>query len=115
MEKMTYVAALNYVLENVTDLPEAVADKLTALKAQTEKRNAADRKPTKAQMANEVLKGKVLEVLTAEPVTVTDLMGRDAELGALSNQKVSALVNALVDEGKAVKTVEKRKSYFARA
>jgi hypothetical protein len=115
MEKMTYVAALNYVLENVTDLPEAVADKLTALKAQTEKRNAADRKPTKAQMANEVLKGKVLEVLTAEPATVTDLMGRDAELGALSNQKVSALVNALVDEGKAVKTVEKRKSYFARA
>lgn len=115
MEKMTYVAALTYVLENVTDLPEAVADKLTALKAQTEKRNAADRKPTKAQMANEVLKGKVLEVLTAEPATVTDLMGRDAELGALSNQKVSALVNALVDEGKAVKTVEKRKSYFARA
>ena len=115
MEKMTYVAALNYVLENVTDLPEAVADKLTALKAQTEKRNAADRKPTKAQMANEVLKGKVLEVLTAGPATVTDLMGRDAELGALSNQKVSALVNALVDEGKAVKTVEKRKSYFARA
>lgn len=115
MEKMTYVAALNYVLENVTDLPEAVADKLTALKVQTEKRNAADRKPTKAQIANEVLKGKVLEVLTAEPATVTDLMGRDAELGALSNQKVSALVNALVDEGKAVKTVEKRKSYFARA
>ena len=163
MEKMTYVAALNYVLENVTDLPEAVADKLTALKAQTEKRNAADRKPTKAQMANEVLKGKVLEVLTADPAmtevvekltalrdqtekrnsaerkptkaqlaneglkakvaevltadpaTVTEIMARDAELATLSNQKVSALVNALVDEGKAVKTVEKRKSYFARA
>lgn len=115
MEKMTYVAALNYVLENVTDLPEAVADKLTALRDQTEKRNSAERKPTKAQLANEGLKAKVAEVLTADPATVTELMARDADLGALSNQKVSALVNALVDEGKAVKTVEKRKSYFARA
>jgi hypothetical protein len=57
----------------------------------------------------------VYAVLTAEPATVTELMARDAELGALSNQKVSALVNALVDEGRAVKSVEKRKSYFARA
>lgn len=115
MTKMTYVAALTYVLENVTDLPEDVAEKLTALKAQTEKRNSAERKPTKAQVANEALKATVLTVLTAEPATVTELMARNADLGALSNQKVSALVNALVDEGKATKTVDKRKSYFALA
>lgn len=115
MTKMTYVAALNYVLENVTDLPEDVAEKLTALKAQTEKRNSAERKPTKAQVANEALKATVLTVLTSEPTTVTELMARSADLSALSNQKVSALVNALVDEGKATKTVDKRKSYFALA
>lgn len=115
MTKMTYVAALSFVLENCPDLPTEVAEKLTALKAQTEKRNTADRKPTKAQLANETLKAKVAEVLTAEPATVTELMARDAELAALSNQKVSALVNALVDEGRAVKSVDKRKSYFARA
>lgn len=115
MTKMTYVAALSFVLENCTDLPAEVAEKLTALKAQTEKRNSADRKPTKAQIANEALKARVLEVLTAEPATVTEIMARDEELTALSNQKVSALVNALADEGKAVKTVEKRKSYFTRA
>lgn len=115
MTKMTYVAALSFVLENCTDLPTEVAEKLAALKAQTEKRNTADRKPTKAQLANEALKAKVAEVLTSEPATVTELMARDADLGALSNQKVSALVNALVDEGRAVKTVEKRKAYFTRA
>lgn len=113
--KMTYVAALNYVLTNVADLPTDVAEKLTALKVQTEKRNSAERKPTKAQLANEELKAQVMAVLTAEPATVTDLMGKSDALGALSNQKVSALVNALVDEGKAVKTVEKRKSYFSKA
>ena len=115
MTKMTYVAALSYVLENVTDLPAEVAEKLTALKAQTEKRNTADRKPTKVQVANEALKAKVLEVLTAEPATVTELMARDADLGALSNQKVSALVNALVADGKAVKTPVKRVNKFSRA
>ena len=112
MTKLTYVDALNIALN--ADLPEEVKEKLTALRDQTIKRNTADRKPTKAQMANEALKAKVLEVLTAEPATVTDLMARDAELGALSNQKVSALVNALVEDGKAVKTIEKRKSYFAK-
>ena len=115
MTKMTYVAALNYVLTNCTDLPADVAEKLTALKAQTEKRNTAERKPTKAQLANEGLKAKVEAVLTSDPATVTELMARDADLSALSNQKVSALVNALVDEGRAVKSVDKRKSYFARA
>lgn len=121
MTKMTYVAALTKAIEVLTadaqldaDLTPVV-DRLAELKAQTEKRNSADRKPTKAQVANEGLKDRVYAVLTAEPATVTELMARDAELGALSNQKVSALVNALIDEGRAVKSVEKRKSYFARA
>lgn len=115
MTKMTYVAALNFVLSTVTDLPADVAEKLTALRDQTEKRNSADRKPTKAQLANEGLKAKVMAVLTADPVTVTELMARDAELAALSNQKVSALVNALVAEGKALKVPDGRKSTFCRA
>jgi len=115
MEKMTYVAALSYVLTNCTDLPTEVADKLTALKAQTEKRNTADRKPTKAQVANEALKAQVVAVMTKEPATVTELMARSADLSALSNQKVSALVNALVREGVALKVPDGRKSTFCLA
>ena len=115
MTKMTYVAALNYVLTNVADLPADVAEKLTALKEQTEKRNSAERKPTKAQQANEVLKDKVLAVLTADPATVTEIMAKDAELAALSNQKVSALVNALVRDGKALKVPDGRKTTFCVA
>lgn len=118
MTKMTYVTALNTALtflsDNGYDNTEVI-EKLMALRDAQVKRNSADRKPTKAQVANEGLKDRVYAVLTADPATVTELMARDAELGALSNQKVSALVNALVDEGRAVKSVEKRKSYFARA
>ena len=59
MTKMTYVAALSTAIAVLSADPaqaEVVA-KLTALKEQTEKRNAADRKPTKAQVANEALNG----------------------------------------------------------
>lgn len=113
MKTMTYVEALNVALS--ADLPEEVKAKLTALRDQTAKRNSAERKPTKAQVANEALKAEVLKVLTTDPATVTEIIGKSDALSGLSNQKVSALVNALVDEGKAVKTVDKRKSYFALA
>ena len=113
MKTLTYVDALNVAIENLTD-PDVVA-KLTALRDQTAKRNSADRKPTKAQVANEGLKAVVLSVLTAEPATVSDIMTRSDELTALSNQKVSALVNALVKEGKALKVPDGRKSTFCIA
>ena len=117
MEKLTYVVALNTAISALSADPDmtAVVEKLTALRDQQVKRNTADRKPTKAQVANEALKAEILAVLTDEPMTVTDIMGKSDALSALSNQKVSALVNALCDDGKAVKTTEKRKSYFARA
>ena len=113
MKTLTYVDALNVALS--ADLPEEVKAKLTALRDQTAKRNSAERKPTKAQVANEALKAEVLKVLTSTPATVTELMGKSDALSGLSNQKVSALVNGLVDMGKAVKVTDKRVSKFTLA
>lgn len=126
MEKMTYVAALDYALDMIAsamqDIEDSdfvhtemaqVADKLTLLRAQVDKRNSAERKPTKVQIENERLKSFVFEALGNKPQTVTEFMATSAELCDLSKQKVAALVNALVDEGKVVKTIEKRKSYFS--
>lgn len=112
MTKMTYVDALNAAIATLTDA--AVVEKLTALRDQQIKRNTSERKPTKVQVENERLKGIVLDALTETPQTVTQIMASAVELSELSNQKVSALVNALVDDGKAVKTTEKRKSLFSR-
>jgi len=115
MTKMTYVAALSYVLENVADLPADVAEKLTALKEQTEKRNTADRKPTKTQVQNAELSEVVAEVLrnAGAPMTITEIMGANETLGALSNQKVSAIVRGMGD--RVVKVTEKRVSKFSLA
>lgn len=113
MTKMTYVDALNIALTALTDNAEAT-EKLTALRDQIAKRNSTEnRKPTKAQQANEELKAVVLGVLTAEPATVSEVMTRDPRLSCLSNQKVSALVNALVRDGAALKIPDGRKTTFA--
>ena len=71
---------------------------------------------TKTQKENEVLVGQ-LELALAEfekPVTITEFMkGSSHEVATLSNQKLTHLMGKLVQSGKAVKTVEKKKSYFS--
>ena len=106
MTKITYSVALDVAINAVAD--EAVKEKLEALKASIAKRNGGERKPTKTQKENEVLKGQILDAVV-EPMTA----GEVATQFGISNQKASALLNALVKDGKMSKAVgEKRKTFF---
>ena len=78
-------------------------------------RKAGSKKPTKTQAENVALKDIILSVMSDEGMTVTEIQSKDNVLGDLSNQKVSALIRQLVDEGKVVKTVDKKKSFFSLA
>jgi len=114
MEKMTNVKALQYILNNCKTLPEDVLAKVKAMKESYEKK-ADNKKPTKTQEENATFKVAILDTLKAlgKPVTVTDLQKADASLGELSNQRVSALLKLLKDEGLVEKTVDKKKSFFS--
>ena len=59
----------------------------------------------------------ILSVLgqCTQPMRVDDLRKFNSELGLLSNQKVSARLRVLEEQGKVVKTVEKKVSYFSIA
>ena len=105
MMKMTYAMALDVAINAVSD--DAVVEKLTALKVQLNKRNASDRKPTKAQVANDALKGEML-VFLADAHTATEV----ADQFGVSNQKASALLTSMVKGGLVERFVEKRKAYF---
>ena len=79
-------------------------------------KKAQNKKATKTQEQNVGIKATILEVLaTIGSGTVTEIQNGNAELSALSNQKVSALVRQLVEAGKVVKTVDKKKSIFSLA
>ena len=105
MTKMTYVNALDVAINGMAD--GEAKDKLIALRAQIEKKNSADRKPTKAQVANDAMKSDIVAWLT-EAHTATEV----AEQFGISNQKASALLTALVKAGTVERTVDKRKAYF---
>ena len=79
-------------------------------------KKASNKKATKTQEANIGIKATILAVLgSGKSMTVTEMQGASAELGELSNQKVSALVRQLVEAGKVVKTIDKKVSRFSLA
>ena len=78
-----------------------------------DKKNSTDKKPTATQVANEALKNTILDYM--EPTigyTVTDIIKGVEECSELSNQKVSALMRALKDEGKVTKTEGKKTLFY---
>ena len=81
-----------------------------------DKKNSADKKPTAKQSENEVIKDAIVEGMEENRLyTVTELIKEVAECSELTNQRVSALLRQLISEGKVVKTIDKRKSYFQLA
>jgi len=108
MTKMTYVSALDVAINAVAD--GEVKDKLTALRAQIAKKNSAERKPTKAQVANEQVKADMVSYLSEQVDGKT--AGEIAEVFGISNQKASALLTSLVNDKAVVREVIKRKAYF---
>ena len=76
-------------------------------------KKSANKKPTKTQEENEGIKAEILNVLTDEGVTVSDLQSKSDVLSGLSNQRVSALLRQLIADGKVAKNVDKKKSYFS--
>ena len=108
-EKFEMLMAISEVKSNPI-LSEFIAHELELLA----KKNTSEKKPTAVQVANEALKQTIMDVLNENGglMTVTDIQKSCEELAGLSNQKVSALIRQLKDDGKVEKIEDKRKSYF---
>lgn len=72
-------------------------------------------KPTKTQAENEKLMTQIIEAMAAftEPLTITEMQKKHTIFSELSNQKISSLMKKLIAENKVVRTVDKKKAYFA--
>lgn len=114
MEKKTQREMFNEIIAfaqagNRQDIVEFCKGRLKVLD-----RKAENRTQTKTQKENAELAKVILEVLKgAEPMTVTEIQGKDATLGALSNQKVSAILRNMVKDGTVVKDTSTKKTLFS--
>lgn len=115
--KMTKLQIVTMMLANAEiSANEVFKAYLENEKALLEKK-ASNRKATKTQTENVSIKATILTVLEDfnKPMTITDIQSANEDLKALSNQKISALVKQLKDNGLVVKSVEKGKSLFSLA
>jgi len=110
--KMTYGKALDFVLADTFDLPADVRERLTALRESIAKKNSAERKPTKAQIANEGVKSAIVDFMEPDHLYTAAEIAKALEI---SSSKASALLIQLRDSGAVVVTTEKRKNYYALA
>ena len=78
------------------------------------KKNSSEKKPTAVQVANEGIKSVIVETLAENDkmMTISEMQKVNAELGEMSNQRISALIRQLVNDGKVERVEEKRKAYF---
>lgn len=79
-------------------------------------KKSGSKKQTETQKANEELMTVIADALATceNAVTVSELMKTETFKGTdYSNQKLSAMLKKMVDNGTVVKTVEKKKSYFS--
>ena len=78
---------------------------------------AENQKATKNLEDNVGYMATILEVLgqSEQAMTFTEIMKSDETLSELSNQRVSALLSKLKDEGKVVRATEGRKAVFSLA
>ena len=98
-----------------TDLVEFATKEIALLE-----KKSANKAPTKTQVANESFKVDIVNTLVeiGKPATIKEIQENCENLSVangVSNQKVSALLTQLKNEGKVIRTENKGKAYFTVA
>ena len=108
-DHFTTLLTLSEVKENpvLVDFIEHELELLT-------KKNSSEKKPTAAQMANEVIKDAIYNGMQENRLyTITELIKEIPECANFTNQRVSALIRQMIPE-RVERVEEKRKAYFRK-
>ena len=115
MTKRDYFSKLIEIVEcaNIDNSEEIVNFLNNEIKLLNKKSNVK----TQTKKENEVLMEIVFNTLVevGKPMTVSELMSANEEVGAMSNQKVSALLKKLKEDERVVRVEDKKKAYFSIA
>ena len=131
--KMTQVSALEIAIEVITnvmngvdidlassELSEAVVKLSGMAEKLAEKRSTPSKADKEKSAEHKAIADEIILVLSTEEnvttgMTVSEMQKASDKLAEYSNQKISAILRKMVDNGTIVKTVDKKKSYFSIA
>lgn len=110
LTKKDYFKMLKELVGDRTDLVTFIDHEIELLTNKASKSSQ-----TKTQKENETIKEVIVATLTelGKYASISEIQDANITLGALSNQKISALLKQLVDGGIVKKTIEKKKAYFS--
>lgn len=116
-KKMTKREMFNEVIAIATEVGREDIVEFANHEIELLEKKASKSGSTKTQKENVEIMTRLIEELDTigKAVTITEMQRFSEYAGTFSNQKISALLKKLVDEGKVVKTVDKKKSYFSVA
>lgn len=111
--KRDYFTMIKSAMADNADIVAFCDHEIELLDAKALRAKNATRKPTKAQLENAALADEIVDYVAsaADRVTIKDV----ADKFDKSSQKVTPIMNGLVDAGKLVKVVEKRKAFYSVA
>ena len=131
--KMTQVSALELAVEVITNVMNSVdtdiasselSEAITKLSGMAEKIAEKRSTPSKADkeksaehkaIADEIMLVLSTEETVVNGMTVSEMQKASETLAGYSNQKISAILRKMIDNGTIVKTIDKKKSYFSLA
>ena len=114
LTKRDYFNQLKAV-EGVKANPELVKFIDHELELLAKKNASGEGKMTAVQLANEGIKAEILECMAKEPnrmFTISEMQKEFSCCADLSNQRISALVRQLKEDGKVERIEDKRKAFF---
>jgi hypothetical protein len=115
-KKMTIVERYESIIAKVDGVLSAEEVEFLRERADLVAKKNATRKPTKAQAENEDIKSAILDgMASGVDYTITDLIKAIPAIAELTNQRVSALVRQLKDDGAVIRKEVKGKAYFSLA
>ena len=80
-----------------------------------DRKNTVDKKPTKTQQENEVIKSAVLSAMEANRLySISEMLKEFPACKDMSNQKLSSLVRQMVLDKQVERVEDKRKAFFRK-
>lgn len=115
MTKLTNKTAIEMAMTFIPAEEVELREKLEKVAAGFAKKASGERKPSAKQVENDAIRGKILEVLSADPdkgFRISEICASVPELADASSQRVSGLLRTLYLNGQVDKYVDKRVTYF---
>ena len=115
MTKLTNKTAIEMAMTFIPADEVELREKLEKVAASFAKKATGERKPSAKQIENDAIRGKILEMLSADPDTgfrISEICAGVPELADASSQRVSGLLRTLYLNGQVDKYVDKRVTYF---